>query len=93
MTRKLLTLLILCLLLAVLRAALIILALAVTGLFLWALITKPRTTLAFIGTLTLAFLINTHPVFWVMGLALLGVAVFWPRPACKSEQQPQLTQQ
>ena len=76
---KLLYLLILCLLLVVLKAALIVLALAVIGLFLWAVITKPRTVLAFTGTLILAFLITTHPAFWSVVLAIIALAILFSR--------------
>lgn len=88
---KLYYVLVLLLLIALFRAAMIILALALVAVAIGALTLRPRSTLIFIGVLLLLCLGSAYPVVWVLALALIGAAVFWPRTPCKTEKLPQLT--
>jgi hypothetical protein len=69
------TLLTLCVLFAVLRMAAVALALALGLALLVALITRPRETLSFLGTLGLVILANAHPLACIITLGVVGVAV------------------
>lgn len=76
---KLFYLLILCLLLAVLKKALLVLAVTILGIFLWSLITQPQATFVYTGTICLASASKVHPAFWVIGLTLIAGAIFYPQ--------------
>jgi hypothetical protein len=83
----------LCLVLAIVRAALIALAIATVLALIYAFLTRPRETLVFLGVLTLSGLATAQPLAFIIALAVLGVAVVladWKRTL---SNQPRLTDQ
>jgi len=83
------TLLALCVVFAVLRMAAVALALALGLAVVVALITRPRETLSFLGTLGLVILANARPLACIITLGVVGVAVV-AAGALRKERHPLL---
>lgn len=65
----------LCIVLAIVRAALIALAVAMLLALLFYFATRPRETLPFMGVLTVTGLATARPALFIVMLGVLGVAV------------------
>jgi len=65
----------LCVVLAVFRALLIVLAVVLLLALLHAFITRPRDTLVFLGTLALFGLAVAQPLAFIVGVVIIAVAV------------------
>ena len=65
----------LCLVLAIVRAALIALAFATVLALIYAFLTRPRETFVFLGVLTLSGLATAQPLAFIVMLGVIGVAV------------------
>lgn len=78
-----LTFLTVCVVLAIVQAALTALLVALAILLLYAFVTRPRETLVFVGTLLLFGLANAQPVAFIIAVAIVALAVVvaggWPR--------------
>ena len=72
---KVVGLLTLCVVCAVLRAAVVALIAALLLAMLWSFITQPRETLLLLGTLALMGLANAQPLASITALGLIGIAV------------------
>lgn len=66
---------VLCVALAVLKVALIALAVALLLVLTYAVVTRPAETLAFMVTLTVFGLASAQPVAFIITLGVVGVAV------------------
>jgi hypothetical protein len=65
----------LCIVLAIVRAALIALAIATVLALLFYFATRPRETLLFMGTLVVTGLATARPGLFIVMLGVIGVAV------------------
>jgi hypothetical protein len=65
----------LCIVLAIVRAALIALAVATVLALLFYFATRPRETFLFMGTLILTGLATARPALFIVMLGVIGVAV------------------
>ncbi len=65
----------LCIILALVRAALIALAIATVLTLLFCFATRPRETLLFMGTLVLTGLATARPALFIVMLGVIGVAL------------------
>lgn len=72
---KVVSLLTLCVVCAILQAALVALVVAIMLAILFSFITRPRETLLFIGILALMALANAHPLACIIAFGGIGVAV------------------
>ena len=68
-------LLTLCLVCAILKAAVVALIAALLLALLWSFITQPRDTLLLLVTLALMGLANAHPLAFIIGLVIVAVAI------------------
>ena len=65
----------LCIVLAIVRAALIALAIATVLALLFYIATRPRETLLFMGTLVVTGLATARPTAFIVMLGVIGLAV------------------
>lgn len=72
---KVVGLLTLCVVFAILKAAVVALVVAMIIALLWSFITQPRETLALLGILALMGIANAHPLACIIALGVIGVAV------------------
>lgn len=91
-----LTFLTVCVVLAIVQAAVAALVVGLGIVLLYAFVTRPRETLVFMGTVILLGLASVRPVtcivvFGIIALAVVGVAA-WQRSRCRPPlvDQPQL---
>lgn len=88
MMGRFLLLIVLCVALALLKAVIVAaVALAVLALIV-SFITRPKQTLAFLGTLALSALTVTQPLACIVGLVVVASAVLATR--CRRRNEPQL---
>ena len=69
----------LCIVLAIVRAALIALAIATVLALLFYFATRPRETLLFMGTLVVTGLATARPTAFIVALGVIGAAVVFAR--------------
>lgn len=73
---KLVGLLTLCVVCAIVQAALVALVVAIMLAMLFSFIIRPRETLLFIGILALMALANAHPLACIIAIGVIGVGMF-----------------
>lgn len=71
---KVVGLLTLCVAVAVLRAAVVALVMAMIIALLWSFITRPRETLLLLGTFAVLGLANAQPLACIIALGVIGLA-------------------
>lgn len=91
MNRILVYILLGCVILAVLRAVVMALVIAVPLALLICFVTRPRETLAFVGTMGLLSLATAQPVAFIIALGVIAIAVVVARLRRKSRRQLLLT--
>lgn len=77
MMKRFLVLLILCVALAVLKAAAIALVALVATMLLFGFITRPQQTMVFLGALALSILAVAQPLACIVTLGAVGVVIAW----------------
>ncbi len=91
-----LTLLTVCVVLAIVQAAVAALVVGLGIMLLYSFITRPRETLVFVGTLTFFGLVSARPVTCILVLGIIALAVVgvaaWQRSRCRPPlvDRPQL---
>jgi hypothetical protein len=81
----------LCVVLAIVRAALVALAVATVLTLLFYFATRPRETLLFMGVLTVTGLATARPALFIVMLGAIGVAVVVAGVRRRRPVQPLLT--
>jgi hypothetical protein len=87
----LLPLMVLCVALAVLKAVLIALPIALLLVLAYSFVTRPGQTLVFLGVLTLFGLASARPLAFIIALGILGVVAVLAGARRKSGSQLLLT--
>ena len=72
---KLASLLTLCVVCAILKAAVVARVVAMTIALLWSFITQPRETLLLLGTLALMGLANAQPLACIVGVTVVAIVL------------------
>ena len=79
----------LCIVLAIVRAALIALAIAMVLALLFYFATRPRETLQFVGVLIVTGLATARPALFIVMLGVIGVAVVVAGARRRKPRRPQ----
>lgn len=85
MVKKLLSFLILCMALALVRALLMVLAVVLLLALVHAFVTRPRETMVFLGTLILSSLAVAQPLAFIAAFTVIGVAIILAKRRHKTQ--------